>query len=233
VQQRQFPPFDFEKLTHAEQRALRASARRTRSLVASVGAGMLALLAIGCPEPGDLQNPGAYPAPAPAPVGGSAAAAGSGTGGGAANGSECESACMAAIIKATCKTCHGTAAKLGGTLDMESAGYTARLKDHPSEHAAVASDAMCPTGDKLVDTMKPAESWLLKKVMSQQGTCGTPMPVGAALSTADQMCFQTYVSCVAPGGAAPSGGTASGGTASGGTASGGTATGGSGGTGGT
>jgi hypothetical protein len=225
VQERQFPPFDFEKATLNELGALqRVRVRRRRSLAASLGVGALALFAVGCPQPGDLQNPEDYPAP----KGGQASTGGSGTSGGAATGSECESACMAAIIKATCKTCHGTAAKLGGTLDMESPGYAARLKDHPSEHEAVAPGAMCPTGDKLIDTMKPADSWLLKKVMGQQGTCGTPMPVGTPLTTADQMCFQTFVSCVAPGGTAPSGGTTSGGTASGGTTSGG-----SGGTGGT
>jgi hypothetical protein len=194
-------------------------ARRVRALVASVGAGILALCSVGCPEPADLQNPNQYPLPA---TGGMVAT----TGGTGSNGAECESACMAAIIKATCKTCHGTAIKLAGTLDMESAGYTGRLKDKLAEHAAVADATTCPKGDKLIDTATPANSWLLKKIMNQQGTCGTIMPSTGALSAADQTCVQTYVSCVAPGGAMPSGGTGSGGTASGGTASGGTASGG-------
>jgi hypothetical protein len=249
VQERQSPPFDFEKLTLTEQGALQqVRARRARSLVAATGATLLALFAIGCPEPGDLQNPGAFPAPTP--VGGTAATAG-GSGGGTA-GPSCESACMKTIIDTAgtgCKACHGVALKIAGTLDFETPGYSARLKDKPAEHAGLAAGTACPMGDKLIDSAKPAESWLLKKVTNMQGACGTNMPLGVTLSATDQACFTTYVNCVA-GGAAPaggggsasggtasggtaSGGTASGGTASGGTASGGTATSGSGGTGGT
>lgn len=217
MQERQFPPFDFETLTHAEQGALqRARARQSRSLIASVGAGMLALFAVGCPEPGDLQNPGAYPAPTP--VGGSATTGGSGTGGSAAV--SCETACMATIINANgtgCKACHGTAVKLAGTLDLETPGYTARLKDKPAEHAGVTAGSPCPMGDKLIDSANPAESWLLKKVTNMQGTCGTVMPLSGALSATDQMCFTTYVNCVAGGATPAAGGTASGGSGTGGT----------------
>ena len=137
---------------------------------------------------------------------------------------------MAAIINASgtgCKTCHGKTIKLAGSLDFESEGYTARLKDKPAEHLGVAPGSTCPTGDFLIDSAAPANSWLLKKINDMTPNCGTVMPSTGALSAADKACVATYVSCVAPGGAAPSGGSASGGAAAGGTA-----TGGSGGTGG-
>jgi hypothetical protein len=215
VQEPQFSPFDFENLTPAEQKALwRTRSRRTRGLVATVGAALLALFAVGCPEPGDLQNADVYPAPA-APAGGSGSTAGTSSGGGSTAGTSsgggstagtssgsCETACMAAIINAQgtgCKNCHGKQIKLAGTLDFETAGYSARLKDVPAEHAGVAAGAACPSGDKLIDSAAPANSWLLKKVTGMQGDCGTSMPTGSTLSASDQACMTTYVNCVAGG----------------------------------
>lgn len=198
MQERQFPPLDFETLTQAEQRAVRQMrARRARWLSASLGASLLALFAVGCPEPGDLQNPGAFPLP---PSSGGSATAGSGTGGSTPAG--CETACVAAIINATgtgCKTCHGKAIKLSGTLDFETEGYTQRLKDKPAEHAGVAAGSTCPTGDKLIDSATPANSWLLKKINDMTPGCGTVMPSSGPLSAADNACFTTYVNCVAGG----------------------------------
>ena len=214
MQERQFPPFDSETPTLTERRARRRlRLRRLSGLALGVGAAVLALFAIGCPEPADLQNAGAYPAPggntagsatAGSATGGSATAgsatAGSATGGSGmvGGGAECESACLKALIADTCKTCHGKALKLAGTLDMESDGLTARLKNKPAEHPTPGTGAMCPTGDKLIDTMTPANSWLLKKVSGQQGTCGAAMP-SPALAGDDLTCFQTYVACVAGG----------------------------------
>ena len=192
--------------------------RRLQAFALGASASVLALFAIGCPEPADLQNAGTYPAPAStggsatagAAAGGSATAgtatggsatAGTATGGSGmvGGGAECESACLKALIADTCKTCHGKALKLAGTLDMESDGLTARLKNKPAEHPMPGAGAMCPTGDKLIDTMTPANSWLLKKVSGQQGTCGSAMPSGDGLAGADLTCFQTYVACVAGG----------------------------------
>ena len=142
---------------------------------------------------------------------------------------------MAAIIGSSCKTCHGKQLKIAGKLDFETAGYTARLKNEPAEHLAVTPGATCPTGDKLIDTTTPANSWLLKNVTNVQADCGTIMPSTPPPLTTDQVkCFQDYVGCVtgAALGGTGTAGTASGGTGTAGTAAGGTATGGSGGTGG-
>jgi len=227
VQERQFPESHSEALAPAERRALqRARAHRLQGLTAGVGAALLALFAIGCPEPADLQNPDAFAKPPQ--TGGTSSTAGAAAGGAVGGGMECESACMAAIISATCKTCHGAKLMLAGTLDLETPNYTMRLKDRPSEHPTVDA-AMCPKGDKLIDTKSPADSWLLKKVSNQQGTCGTIMPSTPPPLTASQlMCVQTYIQC-ATGGSVP--GAAPGGTA--GAASGGGGTSGSGGAGGT
>jgi hypothetical protein len=195
------------------------------------------LFAIGCPEPADLQNAQMYdPPPNSNPTG---ATGGSGGSGAMTN---CETACLKAIITATgtgCGTCHSASVKLDmGTLDMASPNLGMRLKDQASAHKGLTDTSACPMGDKIIDSANPMNSWLLKKVKGQQGGCGTPMPTGGTLSAADQKCFEDFVACVTGGSAMPSGGSGStGGTAaasggSGGTAAGGTATGGSGGTGG-
>jgi hypothetical protein len=84
-----------------------------------------------------------------------------------------------------------------GTLDMESPGISARLRDQPAAHRGIADGGSCPRGDKIIDTAHPEDSWLLKKILGQQGTCGTVMPSTGALSLADQACMATYVNCVA------------------------------------
>lgn len=222
MQERQFPPLDFEELTHAERGAVRrARARRARWLTASLGASVLALFALGCPQPGDLENPGIY---TPPPKGGAASTAGSGTGGGAPAG--CETACVNQIFQKDqqpCLVCHSTLSHLGD-LDLESPGYTARLKDVNAKHTGITgSTAECPTGDKLIDVTTPANSWLLKKLHGEQKTCGTAMPQGFTISAEQKTCLETYVACVAPGGGAtPTAGTGSGGSASGGGGGGGT-----------
>lgn len=136
-------------------------------------------------------------------TGGSASGNG-GTGGGASADSVCETPCFRAIVSQgaiACKVCHSAnpAARLDmGTLDMESPGYAARLKDEPSAHKGIVGDASgCPKGDKIIDSANPANSWLLKKILGQQGACGTVMPSTGALSPADQACMQTFVNCVA------------------------------------
>ncbi|HVY27055.1 MAG TPA: hypothetical protein VHB79_10910 [Polyangiaceae bacterium] len=185
----------------------------------------LSLFALGCPQPGDLENANAYPPP---PGGNTAGSGGSGTGG-SGTMVNCETACLASIINATgtgCKTCHSDMVKLDmGILDMASPGLSARLKDEASQHKGITGDTSgCPMGDKIIDSANPANSWLLKKITGQQGTCGTVMPSTGALSAADQKCVSDFVYCVA-GGTAPAG---SGGTAAGGGGSGGAATGGGG-----
>jgi hypothetical protein len=220
VQEPQFSPFEADTLTPAERQALKqARGRHLRALFCCLGAGMLTLFAVGCPEPADLQDPGSFPRPPSA--GGSTSTAGTtGTAGTTSSGAECESACLKAVIASSCKTCHGKMLKIVGKLDLETDGVTGRLKNQPAEHLAAGDGAQCPSGDKLIDTTTPGSSWLLKKVKNEQGNCGTPMPPPptALLAGADLKCFEDYVACVS--GAAPA-------------AAGGTATGGSGGTGGT
>jgi len=199
VQEPQLSPFDSENLTPAERRALRRSrTRRAPAFSLGVGASVLALFAVGCPEPADLANPGDYPTATAGTNTGTAGGATAGTGGSASPSAACESTCMASIIGATCKGCHGKAIKLAGTLDLETAGYTGRLKDKPAEHPLLDASAMCPTGDLLIDSAAPANSWLLKKVSNQQGTCGAVMP-SPPLTSEEVACVQTYVTCVAGG----------------------------------
>jgi hypothetical protein len=124
-----------------------------------------------------------------------------------------------------CKTCHGKTVKLAGTLDLESPGYTGRLKDKVAEHPGVMPGD-CGTGEKLIDTANPSASWLYKKVTGMEGNCGEPMPAAPGLAAAQQMCVLTYVTCVANGPGAPVGGASAGG--SGGSASAGSPSGGAG-----
>lgn len=229
MQERQFPPFDSEKLAPAERQVLRRTrVRRLQGLAFCVGAGVLALFAVGCPEPADLQNPSAYPPPAGA--GGTGTTGGTGTGG--SGTASCEIECVNKLFQKDmmpCLFCHTKDLKLGD-LDLQSPGYTARLKDMPAQHTGFTTPKTdCPPAAKLIDTANPANSWLLKKIHNEQKTCGSVMPQAGTL-TADQMkCLETYVACVAPGGGTTTGGAATGGAATGGaTGSGGAATGGGG-----
>lgn len=189
----------------------RSASRFLTAFVGISSAAAFSLLSTGCPQPADLENPEQYPTRDGAGTAGTAAggtaaggtaAGGSATGGTATGGSgggsstTCETACFNKILTDSCNLCHGSAMPLGG-LDLASPGYTARLKDKPSTH----TDAMgqCPTGDLLINSAMPMESWLLKKVSSKQETCGEPMPLGAGLTGADLDCATAYVNCVAGG----------------------------------
>jgi hypothetical protein len=233
VQEPQFSPFDSENLTPAERRTVRrVRARRLKAFSLSIGVSVLALFAVGCPEAADLANPEDYPV-GPSGGTGGGATAGTGTGGGGSTSANaCEVDCVNKIFQIDmmpCMFCHTSAGKLGD-LDLQSPGYTARLKNQPAKHTGITgSTASCPTGDKLIDTANPANSWLLKKIHDEQDMCGTIMPQTGSLTPAQKTCLETYVACVAPGGAAPMGGSSSGGTSAG---SGGTSSGGSGGKGG-
>jgi hypothetical protein len=125
----------------------------------------------------------------------------------------CESACFEKIRTgsvASCKLCHASkTAAMGGLqssgLDLESPNITSRLKDVPAKHQDLppTMPAMCPSGDLLVDTVNPHNSWLLKKIKGQQGACGTQMPQPPTLLRGDEVaCIEAYVYCVA-GQAAP------------------------------
>jgi hypothetical protein len=226
VQQRQFPKSDFEALAQKH----RAPSRRLQGVLALGSAVALGLFMTGCPEPADLANPDSYAKP-PGGTGGS------GTGG-SGSGNACETACIKTLFQTAtqCAGCHGKSLK-SAMLDLEASGVVDRLKNVPATHGEVMDKTGCPTGDKLIDTAAPANSWLLKKVNGGHGDCGLAMPVGKALSADELTCMQTFVSCVAGGqaggtaGASGMGGSGTaggGGSGSGGSA--GAATGGSGGT---
>lgn len=165
----------------------------------------LALLAAGCPEPGDLEKVSSYCKPDTAIVGANNQITGcsdsppsggsGGSGGGSGGGASCDSACMTAVLQSSCLTCHTKSALLGD-LDLESPGLVGRLKDQPAKHTGLDNPQGCPTGDKLIDSQNPTASWLLKKVAKQQGSCGTPMPPQTA-SPAEITCVDEYVKCVA------------------------------------
>jgi len=111
-----------------------------------------------------------------------------------------------------CLFCHSASTHLGD-LDLESPGYTARLKDVAAKHTGISgSTDECPTGDKLIDTVTPANSWFLKKIHDEQKSCGTVMPQVGMLTPAQKTCLETYVACVAPGGGTTPTGGGTGGT---------------------
>ncbi len=149
---------------------------------------------------------------------GEAAGGSSGTGGtnqavggslsiGGATGNACETPCLVDLFSkqvVMCKLCHAGRAAPNGLqsagLDLESPDVTARLKDVPAKHTDLAigmTPADCPVGDKLIDTVNPENSWLLKKIHGQQGNCGTIMPSTGMLTADQRTCVETYVYCVA------------------------------------
>ncbi len=220
MQERQVSESHSEALAPTERRALqRARAHRAQGLTAAVGGAVLALFALGCPQPADLQDPKGFPPPA---VGGASSTGGSGTGG--AVPSACEVSCIKDIFQkqpALCKLCHTTKTTADGGLqssglNLEADGFTDRLKNVAAKHTDLPMGKdTCTPGDKLIDTATPANSWLLKKIHGEQGNCGDPMPSTGTLSAAQKTCIEMYVACVAPGGAAPGGtaGAAAGGSA--------------------
>ncbi|HKY39336.1 MAG TPA: hypothetical protein VJN18_25535 [Polyangiaceae bacterium] len=139
-----------------------------------------------------------------------------GSGGRSGNGSAaphgCETRCFEKVLTgsaASCKLCHTSNTNdVGGLqssgLDLQSPNITARLKDVPAKHLDLPyGKNLCPTGDLLVDSSRPQDSWLLKKVKGQQGTCGEPMPITGTLRLDEFVCIEAYVYCVA--GQAPPG----------------------------
>ena len=118
----------------------------------------------------------------------------------------CETDCIRdlfAVQIVMCKLCHSARPAPNGLqssgLDLESYGFTARLKDVPAKHMDIALSMgvpNCPQGDKLIDTANPAQSWLLKKIDGQQGNCGTSMPSTGQLTFDQKACVHNYVACV-------------------------------------
>jgi hypothetical protein len=198
VQQRQLAKSSLE--TPAARESARPRGAGVHLSFVGACAALLSFFAVGCPQPGDLENAEAYPADPSVPKAGS----NGGGSGGMSGGTACEDTACVKEVLTTCNGCHG-AAKLG-KLDLQSAGVASRLKDVASAHDSPGPGAQCPTGDKLVDSANVAESWLLKKITGQQGTCGTKMPA-EGLEGAQLQCMKDFVSCVANGSSSAAGGT--------------------------
>jgi hypothetical protein len=178
--------------------------RRWQRLAAWASPAALLLLATGCPGPAELEDPESFCKPGASVVDANGKVTGcndQGASGGTGAGmppASCETACMTQLLQNTCTSCHTSSAALGG-LDLQSPGFTARLKDQAAKHESVANPAQCPSGDKLIDSANPSASWLLKKVNGQQGACGTLMPPGVPISQAELACVSAYVTCVGGG----------------------------------
>lgn len=203
MQEPKFPLSDSTHQTSFQTDAARRPSRWLWCVAPALAA--LSLLGTGCPEPADLENPQNFKAPGAAAGGsasGGSAAGGSASGGSASGGgasvASCEVACVAETFNSVCAVCHGNP-PLFAKLDLVSAGFSARLKDQAATHSDLppGMDTGCPTGDKLIDSATPANSWLLKKMTNQQGNCGTNMPQGSQLTADEETCMQTYVNCVA------------------------------------
>src|SRR4051812_1561622 len=100
----------------------RSRARRLRGLGAGGGAGLLAFLALGCPEGADL-DPGNYTKPGYG-TGGTGAGGGS-TAGSTAGGNtaSCDTACIKDIFQTNgtlCKLCHNGTGLKSAMLDLAS-----------------------------------------------------------------------------------------------------------------
>lgn len=105
------------------------------------------------------------------------------------------SACdVPALLKATCSDagCHG-AKSPAGDLDLESAGYAARL-------VAKTSNSESCGGQKLIDPTAPEKS-LMYTQLAARPACGLAMPLGKpSLDAAQQACVLAWIKTGAPSG---------------------------------
>jgi hypothetical protein len=70
----------------------------------------------------------------------------------------------------------------------------ARLVDQVATHEDVDPGAVCGSGEKLIDSSAPGESWLLKKVTPGAfGSCGSKMPIVGSLSASEVECLRSWV----------------------------------------
>jgi mono/diheme cytochrome c family protein len=87
------------------------------------------------------------------------------------------------IFQAQCFGCHATDTKANGAgLDLQASGLPGRL---------YTTNAAC-NSSPLADRNAPAQSFFLKKLTSSPG-CGSQMPLGNALSAADQKCIEEWL----------------------------------------
>lgn len=149
-------------------------------------------------------------------AGGSSGSAGTaGTAGTAAGGAP-PTCGYAAIIQAQCAKagCHNTTHMMSG-LDLQAAGYEQRIVNAPVTYG----DISCPdpaggplpvecvpttcaqgTGQLLINTTTPSESWMLKKLLGTHGDCGDQMPLAPGKVTAEERaCLESWIHYLAGG----------------------------------
>jgi len=125
-----------------------------------------------CPEPGTLENRDDFPTNLPA--------------------------CVIPTFRAHCALsgCHSGRVP-AADLDLASSRVLDRLLDQPSTHLDIDPDGIppeCPTGDLLVDTQNPEESWMLKKLRDEQGECGDPMPaIPTGFDDEELSCLESWI----------------------------------------
>src|SRR6185436_12900068 len=73
-------------------------------------------------------------------------------------------------------TCHNNTGLAAGSLMLATPNARANLIDKPALHTGVLAGSICPMDDLYVNTQNWQESWLLKKIQDEVGTCGLPMP---------------------------------------------------------
>ena len=122
----------------------------------------------GCP--GTL-DPGVGPGP------------GGGMGGSMAN---CEVPLLAA--KCALSGCHAAGSPAAG-LDLQSADFKTRLVDHATDDGTAGGMCM---GMKVLDAnSNPATGVLIDKI-TLADPCGSPMPLGGSLTTAEKNCLTSW-----------------------------------------
>jgi hypothetical protein len=122
------------------------------------------------------------------------------------------------IINKSCAIagCHRSLEKAGGLIMTVEPALRDRLVNVPSKHIQIDCDpgplytecipppAACPTGDKLIDTAVPANSWTLKK-LDGGANCGDAMPFApgddpmTGWGPDAKICLQNFFNALAAG----------------------------------
>lgn len=92
------------------------------------------------------------------------------------------------VFATTCATsrCHDAEASRG-RLDLETPGFTERIRARPSVHERCRDQVLLVPGD-------PANSFLMRKVLGSQGNCGDPMPNRGDITPAQRRCIAEWIS---------------------------------------
>jgi hypothetical protein len=176
--------------------------------LAILGASFLLTLS-GCPGGAELEHPEAYGL-----TGGSSTSGtgGSGTGGGGAMLTvDCGNTTYDAVLNGSCVSlgCHKADVTLNAPaasgLDLTpDSGLVGRIKDVKAQHGDITCPdlttcvpATCDTNALLVNSSAAANSWILAKINGNSNGCGSPMPVGSALSADRLTCLENFVNAVA------------------------------------